>query len=166
MTDLQKNTVDRIATACKRNEMRLALAESCTGGLLSFAFTRYPGASEYLLSSVVAYDSEQKTKLLGVSAKLIEEYTTTSEQVALAMLEGVKRISGANAAIATTGLAGPGGGQTDIPVGTVWIAASWGDLCQTRCLYLHGSREEIMQEASNTAVLLIFELAKCKNAIV
>lgn len=166
MLDLQKNAVDWIAAACVKNKMHLALAESCTGGLLSFAFTRYPGASEYLSTSVVAYATELKTKLLGVSAKLIEEHTTTSEQVALAMLEGVKRISGAKAAIATTGLAGPGVGPTDIPVGTVWIAASWGDLCQTCCLHLHGSREEVMQEASNTAVLLIFELAKCKNAIV
>lgn len=165
MSELQKKAVDWIATACKNNKMRLALAESCTGGLLSFAFTRYPGASEYLLASIVAYDADQKTKLLGVSAKLIEEHTTTSEQVALAMLEGVKSLTGAEAAIATTGLAGPGAGPTDIPVGTVWVAASWGDLCKTRCLHLQGSREEIMQEASNTAVLLIFELANAKSAI-
>ena len=89
----------------------LAVAESCTGGSIAAKFTAMAGASAYFLCGVTAYANEAKRDILGVDASLIEEYGAVSEQVARAMAEGVRRISGADFAVATTGIAGPSGGS-------------------------------------------------------
>lgn len=102
----------------------LAIAESCTGGSLSAKFTSMAGASAYLLSGVVAYSNDAKVRVLGVDPTLIEQYGAVSEQVAVAMAEGVRRISGADFAISTTGIAGPTGGSEQKPIGTVWFGVS------------------------------------------
>ena len=102
----------------------LAVAESCTGGSIAAKFTAMAGASAYFLCGVTAYANEAKRDILGVDASLIEQYGAVSEQVARAMAEGVRRISGADYAVATTGIAGPSGGTAEKPVGTVWFAVS------------------------------------------
>ncbi|MBQ3260518.1 MAG: competence/damage-inducible protein A [Alistipes sp.] len=102
----------------------LAVAESCTGGSVAAKFTAMAGASAYFLCGVTAYANEAKRDILGVDASLIEQYGAVSEQVARAMAEGVRRISGADYAVATTGIAGPAGGTAEKPVGTVWFAVS------------------------------------------
>ena len=102
----------------------LAVAESCTGGSIAAKFTAMAGASAYFLCGVTAYANEAKRDILGVDASLIEQYGAVSEQVARAMAEGVRRISGADYAVATTGIAGPAGGTAEKPVGTVWFAVS------------------------------------------
>ena len=102
----------------------LAVAESCTGGSIAAKFTAMAGASAYFLCGVTAYANEAKRDILGVDMSLIEEYGAVSEQVARDMAEGVRRISGADFAVATTGIAGPSGGTAEKPVGTVWFAVS------------------------------------------
>ena len=102
----------------------LAVAESCTGGSISAKFTAMAGASTYFLCGVTAYANEAKRDVLGVDESLIEQYGAVSEQVARAMAEGVRRISGADYAVATTGIAGPTGGSPEKPVGTVWFAVA------------------------------------------
>lgn len=102
----------------------LAIAESCTGGALTAKFTERAGASAYLLSGVVAYSNDAKVKILGVNPHSIEEHGAVSEQVAIEMAEGVRRITGADYAISTTGIAGPTGGSEEKPVGTVWFGVS------------------------------------------
>ncbi len=102
----------------------LAVAESCTGGSIAAKFTAMAGASAYFLCGVTAYANEAKRDILGVDASLIEQYGAVSEQVARAMAEGVRHISGADYAVATTGIAGPSGGTAEKPVGTVWFAVS------------------------------------------
>lgn len=102
----------------------LAVAESCTGGSISAKFTAMAGASAYFKCGVTAYANEAKRDILGVDASLIEQYGAVSEQVARAMAEGARRISGADFAVATTGIAGPSGGSAEKPVGTVWFAVS------------------------------------------
>ena len=102
----------------------LAVAESCTGGSIAAKFTAMAGASAYFLCGVTAYANEAKRDVLGVDASLIEQYGAVSEQVARAMAEGVRQISGADFAVATTGIAGPTGGSAEKPVGTVWFAVS------------------------------------------
>ena len=102
----------------------LAVAESCTGGEIASRFTAMAGASAYLLCGVVAYANEAKVSILGVDAANIERYGAVSEQVARQMAEGARRISGADYAIATTGIAGPSGGSIEKPVGTVWMAVA------------------------------------------
>lgn len=112
----------RVAELLAASGATLAVAESCTGGALAGRFTAIAGASEYFLAGVVAYSNAAKTAILGVDAGLIEQHGAVSEPVARAMAEGVRRISGADYALATTGIAGPGGGTPAKPVGSVWIA--------------------------------------------
>ncbi|RMF08764.1 MAG: CinA family protein [Alphaproteobacteria bacterium] len=102
----------------------LAIAESCTGGLVSACLTAVPGASEVLDRGFVTYTNDSKTEMLGVPADLIRSYGAVSEAVACAMAEGALARSRAEASIAITGIAGPGGGSADKPVGLVWIAGA------------------------------------------
>ncbi|MEE8557369.1 MAG: competence/damage-inducible protein A [Myxococcota bacterium] len=105
-------------------EKTIAVAESCTGGLLAGALTDTPGSSAYLLEGIVAYSDTAKMRDLGVPAELIEEHGAVSEEVAALMAQGIRERSGADIGISTTGIAGPGGGTTDKPVGTVVIGLS------------------------------------------
>ncbi|MGN0633545.1 MAG: CinA family protein [Oscillospiraceae bacterium] len=97
-------------------------AESCTGGLISAAITSVPGASKVFIGGAVTYAEQMKVKLLGVSEKTLERFTVYSEQTALEMCSGVRRITGSDYAVAVTGLAGPDGGSKEKPVGTVYAA--------------------------------------------
>ncbi|MDE6069351.1 MAG: competence/damage-inducible protein A [Alistipes sp.] len=104
--------------------LSLATAESCTGGVIASRFTAMPGASAYFRCGVVSYSNEAKADVLGVDPATIAQYGAVSEQVARQMAEGVRRIAGADCAVATTGIAGPTGGSDEKPVGTVWIAVA------------------------------------------
>ena len=99
----------------------LAVAESCTGGLISHWLTNVPGSSEYFLYSGVTYSNESKSKLLGVSTKILERYGAVHEETVKEMAEGVRRAAGSTYGLATSGIAGPAGGTKDKPVGTVCI---------------------------------------------
>ena len=102
----------------------LATAESCTGGTIAARFTAMPGASAYFLCGVVSYSNASKQTVLGVDPDTLARYGAVSEQVARQMAEGARRISGADYAVSTTGIAGPAGGTAEKPVGTVWIAVT------------------------------------------
>lgn len=115
---LEELLVPRLASLRKK----LATAESCTGGCLAHKITNVPGASEIFVEGFVTYSNEAKTRELGVPAGLIAEHGAVSEPVARAMAEGAMRVSGADFALSTTGIAGPGGGTAEKPVGTVFIA--------------------------------------------
>lgn len=103
---------------------KLAVAESCTGGTIASKFTAMAGASAYFMAGVVSYSNEAKHDILGVSWESLNTYGAVSEQVAREMAEGVRRVSNADYGIATTGIAGPGGGSEAKPVGTVWMAVA------------------------------------------
>jgi nicotinamide-nucleotide amidase len=109
----------------------IAVAESCSGGLLSERISANPGASAYFLGGVVAYANSAKTGLLGVPAALLEAHGAVSEPVARAMAEGARARFGSDYAVATTGISGPDGGTDDNPVGTVYVALAWDE--ETRC---------------------------------
>lgn len=133
---------------------RIALAESCTGGLATSRLTDLAGSSDYVDRSVVAYSNAAKTDLLGVPASLIEAHGAVSEPVARAMAEGLLSRSAANVTVAITGIAGPGGGSTEKPVGTVWVAVATASPRETRaieCRFL-GGRELIKTFAAVTAL--------------
>jgi nicotinamide-nucleotide amidase len=102
------------------SKYKLAIAESCTGGLTSYKITSVPGASQMLFGSVATYSNDAKTLWLGVEEDKIDEYGAVSEETVSGMLEGVLKVSGADFAIAISGIAGPDGGTKDKPVGTVY----------------------------------------------
>lgn len=140
--------------------LTLALAESCTGGLAGQLITSVPGSSEYLLLDAVTYSNASKIRLLGVHAELIRAYGAVSSEVAGEMAEGALRISDAHLAVSITGIAGPGGGTDDKPVGTVWLAlARRGERTATRLLKLGGTRDRIRMIAAYTALRWVADAA-------
>jgi len=114
--------------------LTIAVAESCTGGLVAHRLTKIPGASNYLLCDVVAYSDESKQRILGVEKELIETRGAVSAEVVSAMSEGVRKISGADIGISTTGIAGPGGGSEEKPVGLMYIGISTDNGTETKKL--------------------------------
>ncbi len=154
-----KNVVQLLKAAGKT----AASAESCTGGLLSGAITSAPGASDVFGFGVCTYANEAKEKLLGVKAETLEKYGAVSEQTAIEMAAGVRMLSGADFGISTTGVAGPGGGTPDKPVGTVWIGISTAERTFALKNVFDGSpfpgfpdkRSAIRMEAVMTALVLL-----------
>ncbi len=135
---------------------RIATAESCTGGLLAARLTERPGSSAYLAGGLVAYADEAKADLLGVDPALIEAQGAVSEPVAEAMADGALQRFGADTAVAITGIAGPGGGTDDKPVGTVcFTVALAGDAPSTRTLLLPGNRNDIRERSTTVAMHLL-----------
>jgi nicotinamide-nucleotide amidase len=124
----------------------IAIAESCTGGLISHLLTNVAGSSDYFIFSGVTYSNDAKTNILGVPAALIQEYGAVHEETVKAMAEGARRISGATFGLATSGIAGPGGGTEDKPVGTLCIGlASGGETTAVRRVFSYGKRHMIKQ---------------------
>src|SRR5690606_4500059 len=111
----------------RRPGLRLAVAESCSGGMLSHLLTRIPGSSDVFLGAVVAYSNELKRTFLGVRAETLSRFGAVSEQTALEMAQGARETTGSDYAISITGIAGPAGGSDEKPVGTVWIGVSGPD---------------------------------------
>jgi nicotinamide-nucleotide amidase len=145
------------------NGKTLAVAESCTGGSISSKFTAMAGASAYFLCGVTAYANEAKRDLLGVDASLLEKYGAVSEQVARAMAEGVRRISGADYAVATTGIAGPTGGSPEKPVGTVWFAVASERGTEAMMRISGTDRGQIIGRATAYAIELLRDHIKGRN---
>src|SRR2546423_3667092 len=133
----------------------LAVAESCTGGLVAHRLTEVPGSSAYFTEGVVTYSNESETRLLGVPAELIERNGPVSPEVAEAMAEGGKRRAATDFGLAVTGIAGPGGGTTEKPVGLVYIALADDAHTEHRRIMLPGDRHLIRQRASQAALDLL-----------
>jgi competence/damage-inducible protein CinA-like protein len=135
---------------------RIATAESCTAGLLAARLTERPGSSAYVAGGVVAYANDAKTELLGVDPALLEAHGAVSEPVAEAMADGALRRFGADTAIAITGIAGPGGGTDDKPVGTVCFSVKLADgETLTRTIRLPGNRSDIRERSTTIAMHLL-----------
>jgi nicotinamide-nucleotide amidase len=149
--DLAAVVLDR----CRAREIRLAVAESCTGGMLGMRLTAIPGSSDVFLGGVIAYDNLVKSVMVGVRASDLSEYGAVSEQVARMMATRVKLQLGAEIGLAITGVAGPGGGTPEKPVGTVWIAGDFGGELVARKLSLVGNREEIRLRATQATLDLV-----------
>ncbi len=142
--------------------LTIAAAESCTGGYLSHLITSVPGSSEYFVGSVIAYENTIKEALLGVNHQTLMDHGAVSEQTALEMAAGVRIKTGANIGVATTGIAGPGGGTPEKPVGTVWIAYDDGKESYARKLQLWKDRE-VNIRASAVAVLNMIRIRLSKT---
>jgi nicotinamide-nucleotide amidase len=123
-TDADEELETVVIRLLRQSRKTVAIAESCTGGYIANRLTNIPGASDVLLAGVVSYSNEAKQVFLGVSDALLIEQGAVSEEVARQMAKGIRHKSGADFALSTTGIAGPGGGSTDKPVGTVYIGLS------------------------------------------
>lgn len=135
----------------------VATAESCTGGYIAHLITSVAGSSEYYKGGVVAYSNEVKAKVLGVNAADIERYGAVSEPVVRQMAEGVKRLTGADCAIATSGVAGPGGGTEEKPVGTVWIGIAVPGKTTALKFVFSSTRERNIAKSALKAMELLME---------
>jgi nicotinamide-nucleotide amidase len=137
--------------------IRLAVAESCTGGLLGGRLTDIPGSSDVFVGGVIAYDNVIKVQALGVPESLLQEHGAVSEAVARAMAEGAAQRFGVPAALSVTGIAGPGGGSDLKPVGTVWIACTLRGGVQAKHVLFAGARHEIRFRAAQAALHLLYK---------
>ncbi|MGH7121226.1 MAG: CinA family protein [Acetobacteraceae bacterium] len=146
---------------CRAHQLLLASAESCTGGLIAAALTATAGASDVFERGFVTYSNAAKETMLGVPAELIGRYGAVSEPVARAMAEGALKNSAADLAVSVTGVAGPGGGSAETPVGLVWIAA--GRKGRAGIAERHvfpGDRAAIRQASTAAALALLARLAE------
>jgi nicotinamide-nucleotide amidase len=145
-------------------EKTVSTAESCTGGRIAEAIIAVPGASKYFKGGIICYVNEVKENLLGVSHDLIEEKTAVCEEVAVAMVKGACKVLNTDYAIAATGLAGPGGGTKEIPVGTIWLACGTADNVMTCKIEEDNGRDVNLTIATNKAVQMFCSFLKAEDA--
>jgi nicotinamide-nucleotide amidase len=146
---------DVVAELLTTNRATISTAESCTGGLLAERLTRIPGSSTYFLGGVVSYSNERKTVWTEVPAELIASKGAVSAEVAIALAEGIRRSVGSTFGVGITGIAGPGGGSEEKPVGTVHIALATPTGTKERLVHLPGDREMIRFHASQLALDMV-----------
>jgi len=151
-----------IGEALAEKGLKLALAESCTGGLLSSALTDVPGSSAYFLGSVVAYANEVKASVLGVRPSTLEKHGAVSKETAREMAEGARRRFNSGLSASITGIAGPGGGTAKKPVGLVFIAVSKGSKTTVRRFVFEGARKQVKKQAVEAALVMLSGALKLK----
>jgi PncC family amidohydrolase len=158
------NTLEiQVGQLLRERGLKFVLAESCTGGLLGSRITDVPGSSEYFLGGIVAYSYEAKVALLGVSWDTLNTKGAVSRETVLEMAEGTRTSMSAHIAVAVSGIAGPGGGTPEKPVGTTWIglvaeAGEW-----AKVFYFSGDREENKLSAVNAALNLLLDYLQGKQ---
>lgn len=149
-----------IGELLKKKKLTLSTAESCTGGSIAARLTSIAGSSEYFTGSVVAYSNEVKMGLLGVSSETLELHGAVSEETVIEMVKGAMKTLKTDCAVATSGIAGPGGGTPDKPVGIVWIAAGYKNEIRTYRQETNRGRAMNVERAGNNALLLLRDLLK------
>lgn len=146
-----------IGKLLKQHGKTISTAESCTGGLIASMLTSVPGSSEYYLGSVVSYANSVKQEVLGVPAEIIKEFGAVSSECVGAMAEGVRKLTGTDFSVATSGIAGPGGGSAEKPVGLVWIGVSSRSGTQTYKLTFKSDRKRNIERFASSALYKIFK---------
>jgi len=159
---LEQSLETRIGAILRRRKESLALAESCTGGLISDRITDVPGSSAYFLGGIVAYAYQAKVDLLEVSWQSLNAHGAVSREVVLEMAEGARHALKADLAASVSGIAGPGGGTDAKPVGLVWIALVAPGGKWTHEYRFPGEREEIKSQAADAVLRMILEYLEGK----
>ncbi len=144
-----------IGELLRKRGLRLAVAESCTGGLVGHRITNIAGASTYYMGSVTAYAYEAKVRLLGVRWATLEKYGAVSEQTVIEMASGVRRALAADVGLAISGIAGPGGGTPDKPVGLTWIGLSADGVDEAWSFVWPGDRLQVKEHSAEQALQLL-----------
>lgn len=143
---------------CKK--LTLGTAESCTGGKIAEMITSVPGSSDYFVGGIVSYSNNVKHQILDVSNLSLDTYGAVSRQVVEEMVTGALRTLNCDCAVATSGIAGPGGGTDEKPVGTVWIAVAWKDRVKSQLFHFGKNREQNILRSANMALLMLNSLLK------
>ena len=154
MTETDINPAAALLRELIGRHLTVATAESCTGGNIAHLITAIPGSSEAMLGGIVSYANSAKEHLLDVSRETLEAYGAVSIPVVEQMARGACRAFGADIAMATSGMAGPGGGSPDKPTGTVCIAVCKGERVVSHTFHFHGNRGEVIDLASREALSL------------
>lgn len=149
---------EQLAAQLKARHLLMGTAESCTGGKIASMITSMAGSSEYFAGGVVSYCNEVKHSVLGVSEDDLRAFGAVSRPVVEQMARGAIRVLGCDCAVATSGIAGPGGGTPAKPVGTVWIAAAYRDKLYSECFHFNGSRTENIQLSAEAALRMLLDL--------
>lgn len=137
------------------NKLTISTAESCTGGMVAAKLISYPGISVSFIEGAITYSNEAKMKRLGVRKETLDVYGAVSKETAREMAEGIAKVSSSNTSIATTGIAGPGGGTDEKPVGLVYIAVHVDNKTIIEKCNFSGNREEVRISATNHALKMI-----------
>ncbi len=148
----QSDELSKLINQLVKRRLKICTAESCTGGLIAKQFTDHEGSSEWFDGGFITYSNQAKTSMLDIDPSVIKKAGAVSRRVATAMAEGALKNSSAKIAIATTGIAGPGGGTKEKPVGMVWIA--WAGKkyeTQSKCFFLKGDRTSVREQAAKAA---------------
>ncbi len=147
-----------VGNALRSRGLTMASAESCTGGNIAHEITRIAGSSEYFTGSVTCYDTKVKINQLKVPQEVVDKYTVVSQPVVEQMVQGVCDLLGCDCSVATSGVAGPGGGTEETPVGTVWMAAKVKDKIVSQVKRFPGDRDRVINRATTEALLLLLNL--------
>ena len=150
--------VQKLSTALVDAGCRVCAAESCTGGLIAKTCTDLAGSSDWFERGFVTYSNAAKSEMLAVPPTIIEDYGSVSEPVAAAMASGALRHSHADYAIAVTGVAGPGGGSAEKPVGSVWIAVASSEQLISKLFQFDGDRAAVRDATLNAALELLLDM--------
>lgn len=144
-----------IGSMLRKARLTVSTAESCTGGTISAMFTSVPGSSDYFLGSVTSYANSVKTGVLGVPAEIIAKHGAVSSECVAAMAQGVRRLTGSDYSVATSGIAGPGGGSDEKPVGLVWIGVSSAKGTETYKMVFKSDRKRNIERFASSALNLL-----------
>ena len=151
-------TVKEIVKLLKEQKLHISTAESLTGGMLASSIVDVPGASEVFEEGYITYSDAVKTKVLGVNADDLSQYTAVSPVVAKQMAEGTAKVSGSDITVATTGYAGPDAADDGTPAGTVYICVFYKGVPDTRKYNFKGSRNDVRQRTVEEAIELVYNL--------
>ena len=146
----------------RKHGLRLAVAESCTGGLIGDRITNIPGSSTYYMGSVTAYAYEAKVRLLGVKWKSLEKHGAVSKQVVLQMARGVRRALAADIGLSVSGIAGPGGGTEDKPIGLTWVGLCTFDHEEAQQFVWDGDRLRNKDESAQATLQLLIDYLEAR----
>lgn len=153
-----QSLAEQLGKYLRLKRLVMGTAESCTGGRIANMITLIAGSSDYFVGGVVSYSNEVKHNVLGVSEESLRQHGAVSREVVEQMALGAIQTLGCNCSVATSGIAGPGGGTPEKPVGTVWIAAALNDQVVSHCYHFGTVRAENIQSAADTALIMLLDL--------
>lgn len=151
---------EKVGELLKSKNLSLSTAESCTGGGIASLITSVPGSSKYFSGGIVAYSNDLKQSLLRVSAETLSIHGAVSRETVMEMAEGAMKVLKTDCAVATSGIAGPDGGTSEKPVGTIWIAVAYKDKITTLKQEGDSGRRENVQKTIRNALIMLYDMLK------